>query len=296
MPGATISKEAFVGQFYADYHALITVISLLVQLLVVSRLFRVIGVRGAILVLPLFAILHYGVLLVIPAFGLIRGLMIGENSLYYSVQNTTTQALYLPLDRREKYVGKTTIDTFFVRLGDLAATGVVVLFAVWLHIGLANFFWVGLLLAVLLSWSALNLRKHHRGEVRRKLSNLPPRIVSPLPNVYATSGQLLMFSVPDVCFFDPDPGDTLQFAARQTGGLPLPKWMRFDRHNQTFTVRPPWEMSGSLEIELTASDFEGLEVHGTFRFAYADNLGFRVEPVSEVADPDRASDSRQFAQ
>jgi len=278
-PGAMLSKEAFVGQFYADYHALITIISLLVQLLVVSRLFRVAGVRGAILVLPLFVMLHYGALLLIPAFAWIRGLMIAENSLYYSVQNTATQALYLPLNRREKYVGKTTIDTFFVRLGDLVATGVVVLLAVWLHLGLAAFFQVGLLLGLLLVWSAVTLRKHHQGEIRRKLSNLPPRIVAPLPNVYATSGQLLMFSVPDMCFFDPDPGDTLQFTARQVGGQSLPAWVRFDRHNQTFTVRPPPNTAGRLEIELIASDFEGLEVSGRFTFEYAENLGFRVEPV-----------------
>ena len=279
LPEATLSKAEFIGQFYADYHALITILSLALQLLIVSRLFRFVGIRGTILVLPLFAILHYGALLVIPAFALIRALMIGENALYYSVQNTTTQALYLPLSRREKYVGKTIIDTFFVRLGDLAATGVVVVLAVWLQLALAAFFWTGLALGVIVVWCALELRKHHRGEIRKRLSNLPPRIVAPLPKVCATSGQLLMFSVPDVCFFDPDPGDTLQFKARLEGGQPLPQWIRFDRYNQTFTVRPPQDASGSLQIMLTASDYEGLEVSGTFRFDYGENLGFRVESV-----------------
>ena len=50
---------------------------------------------------------------------------VADNSLDYSLGNTTKQALWLPTSREEKYSAKQAIDTFFVRGGDLIAAGVV---------------------------------------------------------------------------------------------------------------------------------------------------------------------------
>ena len=50
-----------------------------------------------------------------------------ENSTDYSLQNTARQALFLPTTREEKYKAKAAIDTFFVRIGDLLSTGLVLL-------------------------------------------------------------------------------------------------------------------------------------------------------------------------
>ena len=55
----------------------------------------------------------------VPIFTLIRWIKIAENSVDYSLMNTTRQALFLPVDRDAKYDGKTAIDTFFWRFGDL---------------------------------------------------------------------------------------------------------------------------------------------------------------------------------
>ena len=68
---------------------------------------------------------------------------VAENSLDYSVQNTTRQALFLVTSRVEKYVGKTVVDTLFVRLGDVLSAVVV---------------WTGTLLALpTAAFAALNL-------------------------------------------------------------------------------------------------------------------------------------------
>ena len=48
-----------------------------------------------------------------------------ENSFDYSMQTTVEQALFLPTSREIKYKGKATVDTVCVRLGDLAAGGLV---------------------------------------------------------------------------------------------------------------------------------------------------------------------------
>ena len=79
---------------------------------------------------------------------------------------------------------------------------------------------VTLVLTGVLLYVANDIRHTHRELVREKLSNVPPQIVAPLPNVYAPAGRLLMFSVPDDCFFDPDPGDTLEYQARLADGAP----------------------------------------------------------------------------
>ena len=55
----------------------------------------------------------------------IRLVKVGENSIDYSLQNTARQALFLVSSRVEKYVGKTTVDTLFVRLGDVLSACVV---------------------------------------------------------------------------------------------------------------------------------------------------------------------------
>jgi ATP:ADP antiporter, AAA family len=107
-----------ISRFYGDFYATITTLQILVQLFLVSRIFRWFGVRGAILMLPAIMVLNYGLIL-FPVFALVRLMMILEMTTNYSIQNTTNHTLYLPVSREEKYVGKTTIDTFFVRFGDL---------------------------------------------------------------------------------------------------------------------------------------------------------------------------------
>jgi AAA family ATP:ADP antiporter len=76
-------------------------------------------VRRALFVLPLVASASYAFMLVAPVLALIRVGKIAENSLDYSLQNTTRQALFLVATRAEKYLGKTVVDTFVVRMGDV---------------------------------------------------------------------------------------------------------------------------------------------------------------------------------
>jgi AAA family ATP:ADP antiporter len=267
-PLAAISETQFIAQFYGDYYSWIALIGLVLQLFVVSRLFRYFGVRKTLLVLPIFMLLQFGLLAFLPVFALFRWSMIGQGAVSNSVQNTTSHALYLPLTREQKYVGKTTIETFFVRLGDLGHALVVYVGLNLLGMSTLGFVILNMAFCGMLIVAAVDLRRSHRNTIKDKLSNLPPRIVAPLPDVYATGGRSLIFSIPDECFFDPDPGDTLEFSARLPGGKALPGWVRFDRYDQTFTVKPPAGSKGKLNIELLASDFDGLEVQGTFVLHY----------------------------
>jgi ATP:ADP antiporter, AAA family len=276
-PGAVISK------FYGDFYAAITTLQILVQLFLVSRIFRWFGVRGAILILPAIMVLNYGLIFMFPVFALVRFMMILEMSANYSIQNTTNHTLYLPVSREEKYLGKTTIDTFFVRFGDLVQALLVFVVAQQLGLEVGWIIAINLGLAALLLGLGFAIGRYHHGEIRQNLANMPPVIQAPLPDVYVPAGQILAFSIPDQAFMDPDPGDSLRYDARRPGGEPLPSWIRFDRHNQTFTVRPPAGMSGSESVALSATDFEGLSVHAVFRVDYGPDPVPRFSVAPAVA-------------
>ena len=266
--GSALAERDLIGQIYGDYFAWITLLQLLLQLFVVSRVIRYFGIRGALLVLPVAMMLSYGLIAALPVFSIVRIMMISENSLNYSLQSTTNHSLYLPVTREEKYVGKTTIDTFFWRFGDLLHALMIFVAAQMMGLGLTSIVLINFVLAVLLTALAAAIGRHHRREIRQNLVNLPPEARAPLPDVYVPAGQVLMFTVPDQTFMDPDPGDTLSYQARLAGGEPLPYWIRFDRYKQTFTVCPPAGSRGRSEIELVATDFEGLRVGMRFVIEY----------------------------
>lgn len=50
---------------------------------------------------------------------------VADNSLDYSLDNTNKQALWLPTSREAKYKAKQAVDSFFVRMGDVASAGLV---------------------------------------------------------------------------------------------------------------------------------------------------------------------------
>ena len=113
------SAEAhrFVGAFKADYYAWYNGIGLALELFAVSRILTKVGVRRALFVMPIFALGAYTSAMALPVLAVMRLVKIGENSLQYSLQDTTRNALFLVTNRVEKFVGKTAIDTVAVRVG-----------------------------------------------------------------------------------------------------------------------------------------------------------------------------------
>jgi AAA family ATP:ADP antiporter len=121
------ARRHFIGSFYGDFQMYVSVLSAAIQILVVSRVFKAVGIGGALLFLPLLAISGYGAAAFLPLLGLVATLKVVENSTEYSLQNTIQQALFLPTSRDAKYKAKSAIDTVSVRLGDLSSTALVFL-------------------------------------------------------------------------------------------------------------------------------------------------------------------------
>ncbi len=123
--GSTDSK--IVHAAFMNYQFLTNLIALVIQLFLVSRIFKWVGVGGALLFLPLIALGGYALISFGAVLALVQGVKAAENGTDYSLQNTTKAALFLVTKREEKYKAKAAIDTFFVRGGDtLSALAVLV--------------------------------------------------------------------------------------------------------------------------------------------------------------------------
>ncbi|MGK4000680.1 NTP/NDP exchange transporter [Sorangium sp. So ce1024] len=152
---------AIIGTFKGDFFYWVNTFGVLLQLFVVSRIFKYLGVRFALFILPTIALLGYASLAVVPALAVVCFAKIAENSANYSIQNTARQALFLPVGREAKYSAKAAIDTFVVRAGDvLAAGGVIVGHTLALstrHFALFN-------IALALAWLAVvaGIAREHR--------------------------------------------------------------------------------------------------------------------------------------
>ena len=114
-----------IAGFYGDFFTWVNISTAVIQLFLVSRIFKYFGVRAALFVLPVISLGAYSTIALLPVLGVLKLAKILENSTDYSLQNTTRQALFLPTSREEKYKAKAAIDTFFVRFGDVAAFGMV---------------------------------------------------------------------------------------------------------------------------------------------------------------------------
>ncbi len=255
----SITNEAeWQGQFYSDYYSWITLGSFVIQLFFVSRLFKWLGLRGSVLILPIIMIIGYGLMLFFPIFSLIRILMTAENSANYSIQNTTRHALFLPVPRKLKYLGKTTIDTFFFRFGDLLYGGFIFVGTQYFDWSVTHFIAGNFILAIVLFSLAWKVGHSNLLEVQKTKGNSPPEVKAMVPNLHMPAGALSKFSISECTFVDPDIGDALKFDAALEDGEPLPSWIKFDRITRTFTFNPPERHVKDYNITVTATDFEGL--------------------------------------
>jgi AAA family ATP:ADP antiporter len=114
-----LSEGAFIGRFWADFFGVVNTVALFLQLFVVSRAIKYLGVRVALVLLPLLSFGAYSLIAFYPVIAWVRWGKTAENATDYSLQNTLRHMLFLPCTREQKYKAKQAIDTFFVRAGDV---------------------------------------------------------------------------------------------------------------------------------------------------------------------------------
>jgi AAA family ATP:ADP antiporter len=266
-----VNAADLIAAFYGNYQFWVTVVGLAIQLLLVARIYSTVGVKGALVIQPAVVAVGYGLFALapllggfLPVFSMIRLVKIVENAADYSLMNTTRQALFLPVDRDAKYDGKTAIDTFFWRIGD-------VIQALVIYVGLnvlgwtpPTFAWVNLLLALAWIGLAVAIGRGFARKAAESVMNVAPEAARPIDDLLYVPGQPVEHAVLADAFVDADPGDVLYLAARLADGRPLPDWLRFDARRRRFAGIAPTDFCEELIVTVVASDVDGLEATSSF--------------------------------
>ena len=91
--------QDFIAGFYGDFFFSVSLVSALLQLLLVSRIIKFCGVSGSLFFLPLIALGGYAFIALTPFLTQIHFAKVIENSTDYSLQNTARQALFRRAER-----------------------------------------------------------------------------------------------------------------------------------------------------------------------------------------------------
>ena len=258
-----LNKEELIAWFYGNFSVWVSVVGLIIQTLVVARLLRHVGMPRSLLILPVISTLGYALIAFIPVFSIVRAVKIVENGVDTSLVSTIRQGLFLPTSRETKYEGKTAIDTFFWRFGDLIQGGAIYVGVKFFSFGTSEFALMNFALGLIWIGVALVIAKEYCRVVAANATSLPPVLHHPIPDLALTPGQPFKFSLAQDTFIDPDPGDVITLYASLASGRPLPAWLAFHPHKMTFAGTAPRD-SHPLEIRVTARDFENLAASDTF--------------------------------
>jgi AAA family ATP:ADP antiporter len=154
-------SQTYIGEFKAQYFLYVNVATVVLQLFVVSRIIKYLGVRVALFVSPVLLFLGYSGSVAFTVFALIYAVKIAENTLDYSLGNTSRQALWLLSSRDEKYKAKSVIDATIVRAGDALASGLTFV-GVTLHFATVHFIIANLVLIVAWIFAMVLLAREHK--------------------------------------------------------------------------------------------------------------------------------------
>jgi ATP:ADP antiporter, AAA family len=157
-----LDERAIIAQLSGTVLTSVNILAFILQTFVVSRLFKYIGVRGALFVLPIIALTGYSAVLLLPMLLILQWTKIFENATDYSIQNTTRHALFLPTSREAKYNAKQAIDAFFVRTGDLLQAGVVFIGVEVLTLSVRSFALINVVLVGVWLLLAVGIAREHR--------------------------------------------------------------------------------------------------------------------------------------
>ena len=119
------ARGRFIGETYSQFYSHVNLLGFILQMFVVSRLFKFLGVGKTLFIHPVIAGAGYLLMLRHSSFEAVQTFKTVDNAIDYSLGNTTRQALWLPTSRQAKYKAKQAVDSFFVRAGDVTQAGIV---------------------------------------------------------------------------------------------------------------------------------------------------------------------------
>jgi len=157
-----LAERQIIGSYMAGTDFWQNLLVVAIQLFLVSRIFKYLGVGGALFILPGVAMCSYGLFAAAPILPLIRAAKITENATDYSLQNTLRRALFLPTSREAKYKALQAVETFFWRAGDMLSGLATLVIVQVIGFGVRAYAGVNLALVVIWTVVAIYLAKEHR--------------------------------------------------------------------------------------------------------------------------------------
>lgn len=115
------SLEHNTRHFFSEMNKWINLIGVFLLLVVARPLFRWVGLRWVVLILPLGFIATALVLLFPLELSMVGALLVGTGTLNYSLNKTSKELLYTAADEEVRFRFKPLIDGPLVRFGDVAA-------------------------------------------------------------------------------------------------------------------------------------------------------------------------------
>lgn len=129
-----IAKQAVpdtdeLAMFFGTFNMIAGLISLVLQLVLTSRVLRTVGVGPALFIVPTAMLMGSTGVWLLGTLVAAAALKAGDQVLRYSIDKATVELLYLPVPAAHTFRVKSFIDTVVYRLGDAAGGLVVLAFA-----------------------------------------------------------------------------------------------------------------------------------------------------------------------
>jgi AAA family ATP:ADP antiporter len=151
--GSALTEQQIIINYMAGMDFWQNILVMAIQFFAVSRIFKYLGIGGALFVLPLIALGSYSLFALMPVLAVIRVAKVTENATDYSVQNTVRRALFLPTSREAKYKALQAVETFFWRAGDMVSAVATFVLIQWLQLAVRGYALFNIV--VIVFWLAL---------------------------------------------------------------------------------------------------------------------------------------------
>jgi ATP:ADP antiporter, AAA family len=114
----SFASRAAQTQFFATVDLGVNILTLVVQLFLTGRILKRFGVGTALSMLPLFSVLGFGAVALLPTLSSVVAFQLIRRAGNFAIARPTREVLFTVLRREDRYKAKSFIDTVVYRLGD----------------------------------------------------------------------------------------------------------------------------------------------------------------------------------
>ncbi len=159
------------GSFFSSFFLTMNIVAIGVQLILTPLILRRLGLTAALLVLPVLLLILSTGFFFVPVLLTVELLYLVDNSMNYSINQTSREMLFVPVPRKDKYKALAFIDMFVLRTAKaIAGLAMISLQAFFVIRGIEDLRWYMMMTVTLAGvWIVLALylgrryRRHNEG-------------------------------------------------------------------------------------------------------------------------------------